>query len=207
MDYTKATNEQLETITRYDLDCSPSLLRGVVEEMLNRNMFDRVIVDCFHKVIGSIEWMNDAYKLDMEDFLQIGRMMIFKSVNRFEQGKGMSFTSFIFLRVQQEFSRTVDFLKSKKRDCNNDLSYNAESSEGEQYISFLPCSVNVEKYVINKLTVEEMLEEINEHQKKILFLRMEGYTFKEIGDKLGGVSHQAIIQSYQRAINKMRKGA
>ncbi|MGE7650510.1 sigma-70 family RNA polymerase sigma factor [Peribacillus frigoritolerans] len=205
--FSKATNEQLETITKHDPNCPIPLLRKVVEEMLNRNLFDRVIVSCFKSAVGNIERMKEVYKLDMEDFLQIGRMEIFRAVDRFDADRGMTFSSFIFMVVNHEFGKFITILTAKKRDLCNEFSYHAETNSETELIDFFTANTNVEKYVINKIMIELLIERVTKHQKEVILLKLEGYNDVEIGERLGGISHQAVGQAYTRAVNNMRKGA
>ena len=203
--FSKATDEQLECIVRFDSDIPTSLLGRVVEEMLNRNLFDRVINSCIQSVVN-VERMKNIYKLDIEDFMQIGRMEIFRAVDRFETDRGMTFSSFIFMVVKHEFGKFITILTAKKRDLCNEFSYHTEIGETE-LIDFFTANTNVEKYVINKLMIEQGMERITDRQKEIVMMKLEGYTDIEIGEILGGVSRQAVGQSYTRAVNNMRKGA
>ncbi|MCK1982207.1 MULTISPECIES: sigma-70 family RNA polymerase sigma factor [Peribacillus] len=204
--FLKATDEQLETITKHDPDCPPSLLRKVVEEMLNRNLFDRVINSCIQGIVN-VERMKNIYKLDIEDFMQMGRMEIFRAVDRFETGRGMTFSSFIFMVVKHEFGKFITILTAKKRDLCNEFSYHAETSSETELIDFFTANTNVEKYVINKMMIELLIERVTDRQKEVIMLKLEGYNDVEIGEILGGISHQAVGQSYTRAVNNMRKGA
>ncbi|SSS87786.1 RNA polymerase factor sigma-70 [Acinetobacter baumannii] len=201
-----ATNDQLETITKSDPFCPQPLLKEVVGEMLNRNLFDRVIVSCFQSTVGNIERMKAIYKLDMEDFMQMGRMEIFKAVDRFQSDRGMTFSSFIFMVVKHEFGKFITILTAKKRDLCNEFSYHTETNDETELIDFFTATTNVEKYVINKLMIEQGMERITERQKEVITLRLEGYSVDEIGEKFG-ITHQAVSLSYKRGIEIMRRGA
>lgn len=202
-----ATSKQLECIVKHDSDCSPSLLREVVEEMLNRNLFDSMINRCFQMVFGSIKRMSEVYKMDLEDFLQIGRTVVYEMIDRYKAGNGKSFSSFAFMVIKQKFSKVIAFLEFQKRDQRNVFSYN-DTEEGLEIINVIPNHTNIEKYVINKVTVEKMLKKLSKKQRQIVDLWLQGYIFEEIAEILGCAGKErSLNKTYNDAIKKMRKGA
>lgn len=208
MRYDTATNDQLWTIVKYDSEnCPLSLLRGAVLEMLNRNLFDRIIRDAVLHVVKPTV-IEKIYKIGFDDFMQVGRMEIFKSIKRFKQGKGQTVTSFIYMIVKHEIIRVLERLGAKKRDNRKDISMQGKLDDGKDFEVFLhDRKMDVEKYVINKLTVEEMLQGISEHQRNVLYYRMQGYEFKEISEIMQRGSTASMSQAYRLAIKKMREGA
>lgn len=202
-----ATNKQLEFIVKHDSDCSSSLLREVVEEMLNRNLFDSMINRCFQVVFGSIKRINELYKMDLEDFLQIGRTCIFEAINRFKSGRGKAFSSFAFMVVKHKFCKYIAFLEAEKRDQRNEFSWN-DTEEGLDLMDIMPSYINIEKYVINKVTVEKMLNKLSERQRQIADLWLQGYIFEEIAEILGSKGNgKSANKIFHDALKKMRKEA
>lgn len=203
----KATNAQLTAITKHDPDVPPSLLREVVDEMLNRNLFDGIIIRCFHIVFGSIKRMNEVHSMELEDFLQIGRTVVFQRVSTYKPGKGKSFSSFVFMAIKHKFIQHMQFLEAEKRDQRNEFSYN-DTEEGLEIINILPSHTNVEKQVINKITVEKMLGKLSKRQRQIVMLSLRGYIFEEIAEMLGSKGNgKSANKTYHDAIKKMRRGA
>lgn len=201
-----ATNKQLEAISKHDSDCPPSLLGEVVHEMLNRNLFDSMINRCFQMVFGSIKRIKELYKMDLEDFLQIGRTSIFEAIKRFIPGKGKAFSSFAFMVVKHKFCKYIAYLEAEKRDQRNEFSWN-DTEEGLDLIDIVTNHINVEKYVINKVTIENLLNQIGGRQRQIVELFIKGYTGVEIAEMTGSGSTQSVNKSYHVALQKMRRGA
>jgi RNA polymerase sigma factor (sigma-70 family) len=207
MDFENATDNQLWTIIKHDNDCPLSLLRGAVIEMLNRNLFDRIILHAALRVI-KIDIVEKLYKMSKDDFLQIGRLEIFKRIQNYQYGKGQTVTSFIYMLVKHEMIKVLDKLEAKKRDNRKDISMESKLEDGKDFGVFLhDQKMNVEKYVINKLTVEDLLQKVNKHQRKVLYYRMQGYEFHEISELMHRGSAGSMSQAYRLALKKLRKEA
>lgn len=206
MDWTKASDKQLWTIAKYDPYCPPSLLRGVVIEMLNRGLWDRIINSCIHKQLKDVTQISQVFKLDAEDFYQIGRLAVYQSLDVFDPSRGKPFHQFVYLKVKNKIWTFFEWAQSQKRDARKVVSYHAKAKEDE-FETFLPDKVNVERYVINKVTLEQLMKRISPHQKNVLNLRLKGFTFAEIAEILGRGTTSTMSQAYNLAIKKMRKGA
>ncbi|WP_342615048.1 sigma-70 family RNA polymerase sigma factor [Peribacillus frigoritolerans] len=201
-----ATNQQLKAITKHDSDCSPSLLREVVEEMLNRNLFDRMISSCFQAVFGSVKRMTEVYKIDLEDFLQIGRTCVFEAIKSYKPGKGKAFSSFAYVAIKNKFCEFIRNLERAKRDQRNEFSWN-DTVNGLDLIDIVINHINVEKYVINKITIEILLNKLTKRQRQIVDLFLQGYNFEETAEILGCKGKgRSLNKTYNDAIKKMRKG-
>lgn len=202
-----ATEKQLEAIAKHDPDCSPSLLREVVEEMLNRNLFDRMINQCFQTVFGSVKRMNEVHSLELEDFLQIGRTSVFEAIKKFIPGKGKAFSSFAYMVIKQKFVECIKFLEAAKRDQRNEFR-EIETEEGLNILDLMPSYINIEKYVIKKITLENLLKKLTKRQRQIVDLFLQDYNFDEIAEILGSKGKgRSLNKTYNDAIKKMRKGA
>lgn len=208
MKWNLATDEQLLTICKHDKDCPLSLMREVVTEMLNRNMFDALIRDRVHYYYKDMKKTEQWQKMGLDDFMQFGRMEVFKALNRFEPGRGHAFFSFAFLRVSSELCKLMSSQQMQKRDAKKVLSMHQETDKGDDFSNyFFDEKMNVEKYVINKVLVEQLLERVNERQRKVVLLRMAGYENQEIAEIIGEGSASSISQSFKYAKRKMKEGA
>jgi RNA polymerase sigma factor (sigma-70 family) len=206
MNWTIATNNQLETIVNHDKDLPPSLLRGLVNEMLNRGMFDKILAKVMYTTVNP-EQLDKLFGIGEDDLLQIGRIEVIKAIETFDGTRGKSFISFVYQNVKCEFLNQVTILYAAKRDCSRTISYNKESAAGVTLEYFLPDkNQNVERYVINKITVESLMEHLNEKEMKMIEYRMNGYTYPEIGEVFGK-NYRTIHRSIKEAYKKMRIGA
>src|SRR5690606_11367162 len=106
-----------------------------------------------------------------------------------------------------ELMNEVTTLFAAKRDCSKTTSYNKEMAKGVTLEVFLPDKKqNVEKYVINKITVEQLMENLNDYQKKLIEKKLEGYTYQEM-DEMFRKNYRTIHVNVKKALNEMRKGA
>lgn len=202
-----ASNHQLEVIVKYE-NCSTHLLGGAVIEMLNRGLFDRIIGGCIRKIVRGLDKLDQTYGLAYEDLMQIGRIEVIKAIEEYNPRKGKNFVSFAWLKVKSQIIKELTYLEAEKRDTKNTISYNAKTDEGTEILSlFEDKKNNVEKYVVNKVTIEQLLERVNEYQKTVILYRLKGYTFPEIADLLGKKSYKQTHQAYTLGIKKMIKGA
>ncbi|MGE7880357.1 sigma-70 family RNA polymerase sigma factor [Peribacillus muralis] len=202
-----ATDTQLEEITKHDHDCPPSPLGEVVEEMLNRNLFDRMITHCCKMVFGSFNRMKELHSMELEDFLQIGRTAVFKAVKMFEPGKGKSFSSFVHMFIKQRIVECIKFLERERRDQRNEFR-DIETEEGLNILDLMPSRTNVEKFVINKIMIEDFLNQLTERQRQVMELYLKDHNFEEIAEILGRKGKgRSLNKTYNDAMKKLRKGA
>jgi RNA polymerase sigma factor (sigma-70 family) len=207
MDFTKATKTQLETIIKYEFTCSHSLLVGAVNELLNRNSFDALIAKAIRLVVH-VPTFEVKQKINMDDLLQVGRMTVFKVMKRFNAAKSNSLLTFLFVTVKQEIIRVVQSAEASIRDGRKTVSHQKETATGEEIgFFFKDPKVNVEKFVVNKVTIEQLLSRVNPHQRRVVIYRLQGYKFDEIAKILGRGTVKSIHASYHDAIGKMKKGA
>lgn len=208
MNWSLATNKQLNVIITHEYDCSPELLRGAVLEMLNRGLFDRVISRVVHLITCNVRKTAQIHGYAIEDFLQLGRMEVLAAIEKFDPTKENNFMSFLYMKVKNIVIQKMQYLEAQMRDNRLVESYNIELEDGTEVVEFINDNkTNVEKYVIDKLTVEQLLVRLNPHQRKIILYRMQGYKFEEISEMLGRGSMKSMSQAYRLGIKKMRMGA
>jgi RNA polymerase sigma factor (sigma-70 family) len=157
-------------------------------------------------VFGSFKRMNEVHSMEVEDFLQIGRTSVYEATKRYKPGTGKAFSSFAFMVIKQKIIECVQFLEREKRDQRNEVK-EIETEEGLNILDIMPSYINVERHVINKVTIENLLNQLNGRQRQVVELFIQGYTGDEIAERLGSGSTQSVNMSYHRAIKRMRKGA
>lgn len=201
-----ATNDQLMSIVNKDKDCPPHLLSGAALEMINRNLFDKLIIKTIRSVF-CIEVVEQIHKVGLDDFLQISRMRVWESLESFNPQKN-KFTTFVYMIVKHEMMNQINKLQAEKRDSRKVISYQTKIEDGAELEVYIEDKkTNVERYVINKVTLEHLISQVNNHQRTVLYYHMKGYTFKEIAVLLGRGSESTMSQAYNLALKKMRKGA
>lgn len=209
MDYTKATNEQLETIIRYDNTIPNHLLVGVVEEVLNRNLLDNYIAKIIRTVIKGVDKVEKIYQMSMDDFLQLGRTKVYELAKEFDSTKGVTFTTFIYKPLANRYMKWIEKETAEKRDESKVISYSLLDNTGKELVDgFIDYRTNVERYVVNKLFVEQVLNQsrLSSRQKEVLEYRLQGLKNEEIAKKIGA-GFKSVSKSYYTAIEKIRRVA
>src|SRR5690606_11437907 len=129
---------------------------------------DKVIHKCMKIIIKKyLVALKDFQKVEFADLMQIGRMNIYKSLRHFKSDKGANFFTFAykaalqgFMAYRDKFERWVDFEKgmnSYHNDCGEDMTFEDVLNDRKQ---------NVEKFVVAKVTIEQLLKRVNPYQKK-----------------------------------------
>lgn len=202
MDWTKATDEQLKNIISNDKDCPTHLLSGVVTEMLNRNLLDRLAYRVIIKRFRRIEIAINVLKTTEEDLMQFCRMKIFESVNKYKQG----LSCFLYLAFRYLISELrgleVKAKAEKRKIYDSLLSSDAEMESGEFFINFFPSNMNVEREVIRKISLEEKLGPLSEQEKRTLLLYVKGYCMEEIAE-IEHISKSGVSRRMKKITQKI----
>ena len=87
---------------------------------------------------------------------------------------------------------------------NYTVSLDAEIEQYAKYndgreLDFEDVSANAEEQVISEVIVKQFMESLSEKDRKILEMRLEGYTQEEIADELGYKNHSGV----QKRITKI----
>ena len=151
---------------------------------------------------------------EMEDLISIGTIGLIKAVSSFDSSKG---------KLSTYASRCIDnellmLLRSKKKTSKEVSLYEPIGTDKEgNEINLLDIieSEQVDvigrmEFAVNLKKLGKILQNLEEREKEIIFLRYglatgkEG-TQREIGEKLG-ISRSYVSRIEKRALNKLRKG-
>jgi RNA polymerase sigma factor (sigma-70 family) len=203
MDYSLATDKQLRMIAQYDPDCSPSLLEGLAIEMIKRRLWDGIIMYAAKQTYFNVkETLTTKLQMDNEEFIHIAHIHILKSVEKFQPGR-RNFKSYIIMCLISYFKHIRRDAEALKRKANL-FTENVDGLEPKLQERMFQSPVNVEKYVIDKITLENMLKPLREVERKALYLEAMGYTQYEIGEQLGFKQQYANVL-LKRIREKMKK--
>jgi hypothetical protein len=107
MDFTKATNDQLEIIFQYESDCSPSLLEGVAIEMITRRLLDGIILFSAKKVFRNVPYvLTYRLKMDSDELIHIGNIEILKRLSGFIHGT-RTVKTYLIMCLTSKFSKMI----------------------------------------------------------------------------------------------------
>ena len=74
----------------------------------------------------------------------------------------------------------------------------AEYNDGQE-LEFGDVNATTEKQILSKIMVKQFMESLSEKDRKILKMRLEGYTLEEIAQELGYKNHSGV----QKRITKI----
>lgn len=202
MNYIKATNEQLKTIISSDHTIPTHLLGGVVEEMLNRNLFDPLIQRVIRVNFTSVPIACGVLHTTLEDMQQTAREEIWNGINLYQPGKS-NFIYFAFLKLKSMFRDWEVRMKAEKRETlNQTISYETQTGENLSLYDVLPTFENVEKKVVNRIMVQQWLSPLSEVEKEAFLLYAKGYSTKEIAE-MKGLNKSGANRRLKRALKRL----
>jgi len=202
MDYSKATNEQLWTIMRSDAECPLHLLEGVFQEALKRDMILHFILSVIKKRYTTSEKAQEYLKLSHEDVIQEGYIGATTAIQEHIPGKG-TFTNLLFIKISQVYGKIAERNMMQKRNgetCSYQDWLDGAGNTFEFYL--LDQRTNVEKQVVTKVCVEQMLELVSKKQKEVLLQFIQGYTYEEIAKQLN-TKKSTVSERIQNAFIKI----
>lgn len=150
---------------------------------------------------------------DMEDLISIGTIGLIKAVASFDAGKGKLSTYasrcidnelLMLLRAKKKTSREVSLYEPIGTDREGNEIHLLDIIESEQ-----PDVTERMELVSNLKKLGHILQDLEEREKEILFLRYgivtgKEVTQREIGEYLG-ISRSYVSRIEKRALNKLRK--
>ncbi|MED4399805.1 sigma-70 family RNA polymerase sigma factor [Metabacillus fastidiosus] len=203
MNYSLATDEQLKNIIKYDIDCPPSLMKGIVLEMLDRGILNGYVVHIWNKRYGKQKNFKTSADFEFSDAIQLGLIGIWKATDKFKPGKS-SFAKFAAYYIAVEWQNLARGQNAEKRTLDKELlSIDYEvNEEGQALQEFLPSYDNVERSVLMKMHFESQLKKLTKLQKVAILSYLKGYHNKETAKALN-VTRQAVDNAFHRAVEKM----
>ena len=146
-----------------------------MEDLIEKNMgLVASIVNSFHP----------KDQTEREDYLQAGRIGLWKALKNFNPTKGSKFSPYAWNPIRWEIIKEIKIMKRKKDHI--DLS-----------------SINVPAY-IEKEKFWEYLPELTDEEKMVLDLRLMEYRFHEICPHMGK-SNNYIKKLFYSAIEKIKE--
>lgn len=109
------------------------------------------------------------------DLKQIGWLALCKAVLKFDKNKGTQWNTYAYTCVYRLVCREINY------------SYRTHKTEVsiENFYSIQEEQLDNEQQIENKVRVKNLLSSCSEKEKTILQLLMQGYTQKDIGNKIG----------------------
>ena len=153
--------------------------------------------ELFKGCIGKVARSFLGYSKDYEELYQISCIGFTKAFNTYKDVK-IPFYSFTKLCC------TTELLKNFRKKRISAMSYNEESCEGKEIIDILESDINLEESIYKKIDVFNSLKVLNDREKEVINLTVQGYSQKNIAAKFG-LDQSQISRIKTKAIKKFKE--
>ena len=155
--------------------------------------------------VGMVGLVLKSFNLNTqdEDLYSTGLIGLVKAVNTFNPDKGVKFSAYAAPIIRNEILTTF----RKKRIIpafSLDEAYCLENGDLFDFSEVIADSKNFEEEVIADIQCEQVFSALNEREKKIIFLSMEGKKQREIAEVFG-ISPAQVSRIIKSAYKKWRR--
>lgn len=224
MNFGKATKEQLLQIALYE-DCPISLKYEACRELQRRseNLEEKfasnykLIYQAIYSLLGchgNAEIYAKKYGMEFSDLEQIAAEMLWKACQSYEDRGTATFAYYaitcIQKRILSEIRRRGHLIRVPEWQSGRPKPYEMENLDKQLFdtgqkrmlYEVIPSDTNVEQIVIRKITLEEKLQKLKRLERIVVYMKLDGYTEKEIAQRLGKTT-SAVQAILQRALNRL----
>jgi len=184
-----------------DMNADRDAVLEAAEEAVRQGWFDGVVKAVPYK--WGIKFGEIHDELVGRGWEAIARAML-----RWEPGKS-SFISYMFLNVKSKQLKYFKYIHNEKRKHHGEymfyLGHHQSEDTSLKFEDMLPDFHNVEKEVIWKITLENCMANMSDRDKRIVTMRMRGYSETEI-TKVFGLS-QTRVNRIWRSLKREWQGA
>ena len=138
-----------------------------------------------------------------DDLFSVGLIGLVKAVNTFDPDKGFAFSSYAMPVIRNEILITF----RKKRIIHLfsiDEPYQLENGDLVDISEMIADRRKFEEEVVEDMKMKQIFSTLNDREKKIISLRMDGKTQKEIA-KMCGISQAQVSRIIKSIYKKWRK--
>lgn len=140
---------------------------------------------------------------EQDDLVQEGSIALVKAIRTYKPEKGANFKTYATTCIKNSFNTLVQNDRAEKNKPLN------EKADIEDYSEVLPSNLFDELAAFEereqyKAIDKKLRKELSELEYKILNLFIEGYSYKEIGQKIGKTA-KAADNAVQRIRKKIRE--
>ena len=112
----------------------------------------------------SYKYINNPYRLELEDIEQIGYIGLIKGLRKFDNAKGNKLVSYLYSNIKWTIDRELDYLKLDKRcTLNQSTSLDITISDDENLTiadTLIDFKINIVEEVEEKLLIQEYKKQI-----------------------------------------------
>lgn len=148
--------------------------------------------------------LDDRFRavVDPEDVMQ----SVWRSFFRRQQAGEFHFErwddvwSLLVLMTVRKCARTANALRAARRDVNRQISASGNSEDASASWQFMDRQPQPEEAAMLAELVAQLMEKLDERQRQILTMRLQGYTIEEISEEVGRTERTVI-----RILNHIRE--
>ncbi|MBW6516796.1 MAG: sigma-70 family RNA polymerase sigma factor [Candidatus Cloacimonetes bacterium] len=156
-----------------------------------------IVIEEYVGLVRSIVSRYRSYSYPMEDLMQEGMIGLMEAKERFDGGKGASFTTYAAFWVKK---RIIDALNRERKESMDAIAYD-DSILNEEQEKETEVKIEETELEVNKLDIPH---DFPEEEKKFLNLHFtEKQTLSEIA-KIMNLSRERIRQLKQKALRRMK---
>lgn len=146
-----------------------------------------------YKLINHLDKDIGDYCIDNSDLYQEACIALYESVTLFEIERDVKFSTFAFTYIK---NRLLSYVKNYRKKCREDIySYDRE----DNFLKFEVRDYTVETFKEEEFKKElrTFIENLDEEDRKIVYMKRDEYSYKEMAERLN--------TSTKRIDNKLRK--
>lgn len=149
---------------------------------------------------------------EIEDLMQIGFLALCDAINKYDIKSNASFKTYLYMSVQGDIKNAISKSQNlKNRALNESLSLEINDDEDSWAVVLASDDETPEEEVITKQKVNRLVltlkEKLNEIEKKIIALYLQGYRYAEIAEELGVTTKQVdnTLSKAKKVLEKCKK--
>lgn len=143
---------------------------------------------------------------------------LINSAQKWDDSYGCKFPSYAVYSIKSYIGSFIQVQNHyKTKIIVDDVNYNYNSSslirnigeveflnDSDYYKQLNLYTVDYENNIIDKIALEQMISILTQRERNVVTKRLQGYSYKEIGDELG-LTHQRIQQILEEAVKKIQQ--
>ena len=147
---------------------------------------DEILEENMGLVISIVNRFNPKNTTEREDYIQAGRIGLWKAIDKFCADRGTKFSPYAWNPIRWEIIKEI---RSSMKHKNSSLNFENEEEAGA--------------YMSSESFWELVPSDLTPKEREVVRLRLEGYNFKEVSEELD-LNRSAIKRLFNSAVKKIR---
>lgn len=167
-----------------------------------------LVIEKFYPMVVKIASQFYAPWAEFDDIVQNGLIGLIKAIFYFEEGKS-SFSTFAWRSIESEIKTFITYQNRKKNKMLSDSTSmdsvfdDVNDEQIDYFVEDTDNNTNVIRKTILSMIHEEILEKLNEEETQIFELWLDGYSYREIEERVG-VNFKKVDNTVQKVKKMVR---